>query len=270
MTTATTISPEREDAHAPILVAKDLSLAYDKRAPSVVSNVNLEILTGEKVAIVGESGSGKSTLAKALVGIMRPVRGTMDIHGRPWSSVRRRESERRAVQMIFQDPYSALNPTMTPLATVSEAFRVVRGQSKSEAQESAMVALSDVGLGGKTILRLPKGLSGGQLQRVAIARSLACQPEVVVADEATASLDVSVQAQIVDLLVDLVRVRKMALVMISHDLHLTRSVADRVIVMRNGQIVEAGTVVEIFESPVEEYTRELLSAAALDGIVRSS
>ncbi len=168
------------------------------------------------------------------------------------------------MQMVFQDPYSSLNPTMSPIDTVSEAFRVVRGQKRSEARESALRALGDVGLVGEVLDRNPSGLSGGQLQRVSIARSLACAPQLLIADEATASLDVSAQQQIIQLLVELVKSREMSLVMISHDLHLTRSVADRVVVMRAGRVIEEGPTEQIFENPAAEYTRDLLASAFLD------
>jgi ABC-type dipeptide/oligopeptide/nickel transport system ATPase component len=125
-------------------------------------------------------------------------------------------------------------------------------------------ALGDVGLVGEVLDRSPSGLSGGQLQRVSIARSLACAPQLLIADEATASLDVSAQQQIIQLLVELVQSREMSLVMISHDLHLTRSVADRVVVMRAGRVVEEGPTEQIFENPATEYTRDLLASAFLD------
>lgn len=247
-----------------IIVARDLSLGYGKKTAAVVEDVNLSVSAGEKIAIVGESGSGKSTLAKSLTGVMKPRSGTVEIHGRPWTAVRRTDPERRSVQMIFQDPYTSLNPTMTAMATVSEAFRVVQRLSREKALAAAHEALSDVGLSGDLLDRVPRGLSGGQLQRVSIARALACRPDVLVADEATASLDVSVQAQIIHLLVDLVDTRGMALVMISHDLHLTRTVADRLVVMRKGRVVEQGGADEIFRSPSTPYTRELLASAFLD------
>lgn len=247
----------------PILSVENVSLTYGKHAPAVVQDVSLTVDAGEKIAIVGESGSGKSTLARALTGILRPSEGAVKVHGRPWETVKRTDAERRSVQMIFQDPYSSLNPTMTPLATVSEAYKVVLGYSREKARKAAKQGLEDVGLTGHVIERLPRGLSGGQLQRVSIARALACEPEVLIADEATASLDVSVQAQIINLIMNLVESHQMALVMISHDLHLTRSVADRVVVMRNGTIVEAGPATNIFADPATEYTRELLASASL-------
>lgn len=247
-----------------IIVARNLSLAYGKKSAAVVEDVNLAVSAGEKIAIVGESGSGKSTLAKALCGTLAPRSGTVEIQGRPWSTIRRTDPERRSVQMIFQDPYSSLNPTMTAIATVSEAFHVVQRLYREKARAAAREALHDVGLSGDMIDRVPRGLSGGQLQRVSIARALACQPDVLIADEATASLDVSVQAQIIRLLVTLVETRGMALVMISHDLHLTRTVADRLVVMRKGHVVEQGEASRIFESPSTAYAQELLASAFLD------
>lgn len=259
-----TTSDEPRGAGEPIVLVRDASFTYGKREHAAVEHVHLAVFSSEKVAIVGESGSGKSTLARALVGLMAPSAGEVLVHGRPWSAVKRTDPERRAVQMVFQDPYSSLNPTMSPIDTVSEAFRVVRGQKRSEARESALRALGDVGLVGEVLDRNPSGLSGGQLQRVSIARSLACAPQLLIADEATASLDVSAQQQIIQLLVELVKSREMSLVMISHDLHLTRSVADRVVVMRAGRVVEEGPTEQIFENPAAEYTRDLLASAFLD------
>lgn len=257
-------SGEPRGAREPIVSVRDASFTYGKRAHAAVEHVHLSVFPSEKVAIVGESGSGKSTLARALVGLMAPSAGEVLVRGRPWGAVKRTDPERRAVQMVFQDPYSSLNPTMTPIDTVSEAFRVVRGQKRSEARESALRALGDVGLVGEVLNRNPSGLSGGQLQRVSIARSLACAPQLLIADEATASLDVSAQQQIIQLLIELVKSREMSLVMISHDLHLTRSVADRVVVMRAGSVVEEGATEQIFENPATEYTRDLLASAFLN------
>lgn len=265
MSAATPVTADEPlGAGEPIISVRDASFTYGKQERAAVAHVNLNVFSGEKVAIVGESGSGKSTLARALVGLMAPSAGEVLVRGRRWSAVKRTDPERRAVQMVFQDPYSSLNPTMSPIDTVSEAFRVVRGQTRREARESALRALGDVGLVGEVLDRSPSGLSGGQLQRVSIARSLACAPQLLIADEATASLDVSAQQQIIQLLVELVKSREMSLVMISHDLHLTRSVADRVVVMRAGRMVEEGPTEHIFENPATEYTRDLLASAFLD------
>ena len=255
---------EQPDAREAIVAVRNASFSYGKRKRAAVEHVNFSVFPGEKVAIVGESGSGKSTLARALVGLMAPSVGEVLVGGRPWTSVKRTSEERRAVQMVFQDPYSSLNPTMSPVETVAEAFRVVRHHTRSEARESALRALDDVGLVGEVVHRSPSGLSGGQLQRVSIARSLACSPQLLIADEATASLDVSAQQQIIQLLVELVNSTGMSLVMISHDLHLTRAVADRVVVMRGGRVVEEGPTDQIFEKPATEYTSVLLASAFLD------
>jgi len=241
------------------LDAREVTVSYARGAPAI-AGVSLAIPAGAAVGIVGESGSGKSTLARVLVGERAPTAGEARVFGRRWSEVGRRDRERRAVQMVFQDPYGALNPRMTPLETVAEAVEVVRGQPRRAALAAAEELLDHVGLGGAVVTRRPRSLSGGQRQRVVIARALACEPEVLVADEPTSALDVSVQAQILNLLLRLRRERELTLVLISHDIAVVEHLTDEVVVMLNGGVVESGPVERVLTDPHEPYTRRLVDA----------
>ncbi|WP_353036520.1 dipeptide/oligopeptide/nickel ABC transporter ATP-binding protein [Mesorhizobium sp. M1328] len=201
--------------------ASNVTFAYGS-GPAVVKNISLAVPEGAAVGIVGESGSGKSTLASLLVGMLTPTAGTVTIGGQDWSKVGRRNPLRRAVQIVFQNPYSALNPHLSALSTVAEVYQCCGRITKAEATECARALLERVGISGQTQLKGPSGLSGGQCQRVGIARALAAQPAVIVADEPTSALDVSVQAQILNLLSDLRQEQGVGLVLISHDLNVAR------------------------------------------------
>jgi ABC-type glutathione transport system ATPase component len=249
---------------APALEAREVSVRYDKRGPDAVTAVSLQVPRGGAVGIVGESGSGKSTLARVLVHERPPTTGEALVFGTPWRDVRPRGRARRSVQMIFQDPYGALNPRRTPLAAVAEAAAVARGISQREARQVATELLAEVGLSGPIVERRPRRLSGGQRQRVVIARALACDPEVIVADEPTSALDVSVQAQILNLLMRLREERNLTLVLISHDIAVVNHVTDTVVVMLDGRIVESGPTADVLSAPSDPYTRRLIDAYALD------
>jgi peptide/nickel transport system ATP-binding protein len=242
-----------------ILVAADaVSLGYGRTI--VVRDVSLHIRPGVAVGIAGESGSGKSTLAKALVGDLTPRAGRVTVNGRSWSDVHRTDPERRRVQMIFQDPYSALNPRMTARQAISETLTVVCGVSRAQAGQRAGELLTRAGLSGAAIDARPHRLSGGQRQRVVIARAIACEPDLLIADEPTSSLDVSIQAQILDLLVDLREERGLALVLVSHDLAVLRHMTDTCLIMRDGNVVERGPTERVLSQPKHEYTRTLVAA----------
>ncbi|BCW35990.1 hypothetical protein StoSoilA2_20460 [Arthrobacter sp. StoSoilA2] len=242
-----------------VLVASDVTFAYGS-GPAVVKNVSLAVPEGAAIGIVGESGSGKSTLASLLVGMLTPTTGTVTVGGRPWSSVRRRDPLRLAVQMVFQNPYTALNPRMTALRTVSEVYEACSGAAKAEASERAREMLHKVGLTGLAIDKRPGEMSGGQCQRVGIARALAANPSVIVADEPTSALDVSVQAQILNLLSDLRQEQGIGLVLISHDLNVVSYLTDSAIVMRRGEVVEQGATDGLLNSPAHPYTRSLIDS----------
>ena len=246
------------------LIAEDVTLAYHRGDTPVVSHASLRIGTGEAVGIVGESGSGKTTLARALVGELPPRSGSITVNGRAWSIVRRRDRERRAVQMIFQDPYSALNPRMTARETVAEALQIMAGTPRRSASAAAVELLVRAGLSETVIDRSPRRLSGGQRQRVVIARALAGEPEILIADEPTSSLDVSVQAQILNLLIDLRAERGIGLVLVTHDLTLLAHMTDRVAVMYGGRIVEEGPTEQLLAAPAHPYTAQLMAAHAPD------
>jgi peptide/nickel transport system ATP-binding protein len=254
----------------PIIEARDVSVRFSEHAPAAVSSVSLEIASGGALGIVGESGSGKTTLARVLVGAIRPTSGQVLVGGRPWDSIRRTDDQRRRVQMVFQDPYGALNSWRTARRTVAE---VLRQWDRTQAGESGRTAgdlLREVGLQDDLIDRRPRQLSGGQCQRVGIARALACEPDVLVADEPTSSLDVSVQAQILNLLASLRETRGLSLVVVSHDLGVVQFITTDLIVMYRGHVVERGRTRELLASPRHPYTRLLVdSIPGQEGASRS-
>ena len=255
------MSAENVQAAAPLLVAEEVTLGYDRAGPPVVVGASIKVGAGEAVGIVGESGSGKTTLARGLVGGLMPWSGSILVNGRSWCDVKRRDPERRSVQMVFQDPYSALNPRMTPLATVIEVRRVVAKATKAEARRQAVELLERVGLDGSSVGQHVGRLSGGQRQRVVVARALACDPSVLIADEPTSSLDVSVQAQILNLLLDLRQERGLALVLVTHDLAVLKHLTSYAHVMYQGRICESASTTQSLEAPEHPYTAELVGAS---------
>lgn len=245
-----------------VLEAHGVTVAYGtRRNPTVaLEGGELSLTRGESVAIVGESGSGKSTFAKAIVGLVRPREGEILLEGEALGASRTREQIRR-VQMVFQDPSSSLNPSMTVGHMLEELIRFHRMVPRARTTARANELLDMVGLPRSTFTALPRRLSGGQRQRVGIARALAVEPSVLIADESTAALDVSVQAAILNLLVGLRSELGLTLLFISHDLSVVRHISERVIVMKDGRIVEDRDAISLFESPREDYTRQLLAAA---------
>lgn len=243
------------------LLLSEVEFSYGPRAHRAITDVSFAIEEGEALGIVGESGCGKSTLGRLLVGALHPNRGSVAVRGRSWRAIRRRDPIRRQVQMIFQDPYGSLNPWQTPLESIAEVIRAWERVRYTEATHRAELLLAAVGLMPDVIRRRPDRLSGGQCQRVGIARALATDPQVLVADEPTSSLDVSVQAQIINLLRDIRAQRHLALVMISHDLSVIRYLTDRAIVMHEGRIVETGSTEELFREPRHPYTQALVKGA---------
>ncbi|MBY4130249.1 ABC transporter ATP-binding protein [Rhodococcus fascians] len=250
---------------SPALHATGLSVTYG-RSNRVLKDIDLVVPQGSSVGLVGESGSGKSTLAKALVDLVPPAEGKVEVFGRQWSSVGRRDPIRRRIQMIFQDPYGALNPRLSALDAVAEAVTVTQGSDRRAARSKALELLSGVGLAESLVVNKPTSMSGGQRQRVAIARALACEPEVLVADEPTSALDLSVQAQILNLLMDLKTERNLTLVLISHDLSVVSHLCGHVAVMLHGRIVEQGTVADVLDKTEHPYTRKLVDAFTLRGV----
>jgi ABC-type glutathione transport system ATPase component len=224
------------------------SLLHPPRALTALRDVDLDLRRGESLGIVGESGSGKSTLLRLMLGLERPDGGTVAFHG---------GALRREVQIVFQDPASALDPRMRVADIVLEPVRVMRLP-----RSPAMVAelLDAVGLPRGAAARFPHEFSGGQRQRIAIARALAPRPRVLLADEPVSALDVSVRAQILNLLEDLRVGYDLTLVLVSHDLSVVRHLCDRVLVMRAGEVVEGGETRAVFRAPRHPYTRALLAS----------
>jgi peptide/nickel transport system ATP-binding protein len=241
-----------------------LTGVFSKAAPAVraVAGLSLEIRRGETLGIVGESGSGKSTLARSLVKLIQPAGGRILFHGRPLGAMCRRETAayRRRVQMIFQNPYESLDPRMTVRQAIAEPLLrhgiVARNAAGRRVQELMRLVELPVDLAA----RRPRQLSGGQCQRVAIARALAMEPEVLVADEITSALDVTIQSQILRLLQDLRGRMALTIVLISHDLSVVRTFCHRAAVMQAGRLVESGPVEELFAKPQQDYTRRLIAA----------
>jgi peptide/nickel transport system ATP-binding protein len=230
-----------------------------KRTFAAVDDVSLTVRRGETLGVVGESGSGKTTLGRMLVGLLEPTAGEIRYEGRPLTGVD------RAVQMVFQDPVSSLNPRRSVGESVADPLRA-RGERDEERIRGRVTGLLErVGLEGAHYDRYPHEFSGGQRQRVGIARALAAEPRVIVCDEPVSALDVTTQARVVALLGELQRELGLALVFIAHDLAVVRQVSDRVAVMRRGRLVEYGPADEVYDRPREAYTRQLLAAVpALD------
>jgi oligopeptide/dipeptide ABC transporter ATP-binding protein len=225
-----------------------------------VDGVDLTLRRGEALALVGESGSGKSTLARVIAGIQPPSRGQITLDGKVLAAKRRSRAEQRRVQMVFQDPYSSLNPRLTVGSILRELLKVHHVVPRAEVEARAGELLRMVGLPDDADRALPRQFSGGQRQRVAIARAIALQPEVLVADEPVSALDVSVQATILNLLEELQSELGLTLLFISHNLAVVRHLCDRVAVMYLGRIIEVAPTEVLFENPRHPYTAGLLAA----------
>jgi ABC-type glutathione transport system ATPase component len=224
-----------------------------------VDGVSFAVEHGEILGIVGESGSGKSTVARCVTGFTRPTSGTVWLDGRAVQGPRTLQ-DRRRVQMVFQDPYSSLNPSMSLLHTIREPIAVHKLRPRGEVDARAKELMELVGLDPALANAKPRRLSGGQRQRVSIARALAVEPDVLVADEPVSALDVSVQAVILNLLSDLRAQLSMSIILISHDLAVVSHLCDRIAVMQQGRIVEIGDRETLFSSPADPYTAGLLKA----------
>ena len=240
----------------------DMLLRRPHRAVHALSGVSVAVHAGETLGIVGESGCGKSTLARALVRLHRPDAGMVRFEGDDIASLTGPALLRfnRAVQMVFQDPFASLNPRMTVGATLAEALRVHHSVAEADIQARVLALLDQVQLPASAAARHPHEFSGGQRQRIGIARALAVEPRVIIADEPVSALDVSVQAQIVNLFVELQERLGLALVFITHDLRLVRHMTHRVAVMYLGRVVETGPTQTLFAAPRHPYTRALISA----------
>lgn len=244
-------------------------LTGSNAAPTVVhavEGVSLAVAQGETLGLVGESGCGKSTLGRVAAGILSPTMGEVAVDGEPVMVDGRKKTTR--IQMVFQDPYASLNPRMRVGDTIAEGPLAHRLITRAQAADDVTRWLTAVGLDAAAAQRFPHQFSGGQRQRVAIARALAMRPEALVCDEPVASLDVSIQAQIINLFLQLRRDLNLTMLFISHDLSVVRHVSDRVAIMYLGRIVETGPTEQIFTAPRHPYTRALLDSAprlATDG-----
>jgi len=229
------------------------------RTLKAVDGVRLDVKPGECLGLVGESGCGKSTLALSIMGLVPPTRGRISLGGREISNQDRMERARQ-VQMVFQDPYASLNPRQTVRRTLADPLSLHGVTSRTERDHRVMDMLTKVGLRPDHADRYPHEFSGGQRQRIGIARALILQPRLVICDEPVSALDVSIRAQIINLLLELKDEMGLAYILISHDLGVVEHVSDRVAVMYLGRIVEQGSWQEIFEDPRHPYTRALIAA----------
>lgn len=258
------IVPSQAEHAPPLLRVNALSKAFkgpDGTLRTVVNQVSLQLRRGKTLGIVGESGSGKTTLTRMILGLETPDSGEIQIKGQPWlslSAVEKRQL-RRSIQVVFQDPLSSFDPRYNVRRVLSEALDVA-GHKRSEWTARAEELLALVHLDAALLERRPIELSGGQRQRIAIARALAAQPQILVCDEPVSALDVSVQAQILELLDDLKQRLGLACLFISHDLGVINHVSDDVLVMKDGVAVESGRVRDVFDHPQHPYTQALLEA----------
>jgi peptide/nickel transport system ATP-binding protein len=252
---------------APLLEVEGLTVDFRTRAGwfgigarnfRAVDGVGFALRAGEILGLVGESGSGKSTVANAIAGLVRPSAGSIRLRGRALAA-RPGRAERQTVQMVFQDPYASLNPRLRVATTIAEPILFYAlARSRAEAEADAALLLEAVGLAAGAGARFPHAFSGGQRQRVSIARALAARPALLICDEPTSSLDVSVQAQVLNLLKDLRDGAGLAILFISHDLAVVRQMCDRVVVMKDGRVCETAATETLFDAPSHPYTRELM------------
>ena len=259
-------------AAPPVLAVEGLSKTFTRRSglpgfrrtSSVVAvrDVSFTVAQGETLGLVGESGSGKSTTARLLLRLIDPTSGIVRLNGNDLASLSARDLRQRrgGMQMVFQDPFASLNPRLSVGYQVAEPLIVHGIAGRAETRDRVAALFERVGLNPAHAGSYPHQFSGGQRQRIAIARALAVSPDLIVADEAVSALDVSVRAQILNLLADIRREQRLSMVFISHDLGVVRHVVDRVAVMYRGRIVETGPGKTVFEAPRHPYTRELLEA----------
>jgi phosphonate C-P lyase system protein PhnK len=248
-----------ETTTEPVLSVRGLRKEFGTQ--TAVDDVSFDLLPGRSLAIVGESGSGKTTVARMIVGLEKPTAGTITACGRDRSKPARRGAERklrgREVQIVFQDPYSSLDPRQSGAALIDEVLRVHHDHDHADRKRITAELADVVGLDQRQINAMPKALSGGQRQRVAIARALATDPRVLILDESVAALDVSIQAQVLNVLADIRDERGISYVLISHDLAVVRQLTEQAIVMQRGTVVEQGPTPDILDHPQHPYTQML-------------
>nr|WP_298094084.1 ATP-binding cassette domain-containing protein [uncultured Shinella sp.] len=260
-----------DDLHVRFPISGGGLLGTGKRVLHAVNGISFELAKGECLSIVGESGCGKSTTALSILGLQAPSEGTIRYRGQPLAGpgAPGRMQRAKAVQMVFQDPYASLNPRQSVRTSLAAPLRLHGVTAASEIEGRIEAMLKNVGLTPEQASRYPHEFSGGQRQRIGIARALILEPEIVLLDEPVSALDVSIRAQIINLLLDLQEKLGLSYLMISHDLSVVEHMSDRVLVMYFGEVVEEGGWREIFEAPAHPYTRRLIAAipdpaAALD------
>lgn len=269
MSTATSVRPEAPlpAAAQPLLEVKDLVVRYGRgrkaaAAPAAVDGVSFSIAPGETVGLVGESGSGKSTIGKAILGLQKVSGGSITYQGKDITSAG--AAQRRALggelRAVFQDPNSSLNPRNTVGSSLAEPLRL-RGVNAAVARQRAGDMLERVGLPRDAVDRYPSQFSGGQRQRISVARALICDPKLVVCDEAVSALDLSTQAQVLNLLADLRDERSLGYLFIAHDIAVVQFLAQRVVVLYRGQVMESGPAAAVTENPKHPFTQALVAAS---------
>jgi peptide/nickel transport system ATP-binding protein len=260
-------SPRGERGDEPVLSVRGLSRTYTvgegwfgRRRIDAVSSVDLDLYEGELVAVVGESGSGKTTLTRMIAGLVSPTSGVITHRGIELHKRTRKQMKdfRRNRSVVFQNPYLSLNPRMRVGKALEEALKVSGAVAKAERATEVDRLLASVGLRADYRTKFPLMLSGGERQRVAIARAISSRPDLLIADEVTSALDVSVSAHIVNLLLELKEARNFSCLFVTHDLSLALAIADRILIMRQGAVVDSGTPHELTHQSVHEYTRQLL------------
>jgi len=248
----------------PLLQVHELTKTFGsgRRRHTAVDKVSFDLAEGEVLGLVGESGSGKSTTVRCLMGLEVPDGGDLDYDRIDIKRPTRAERTRflREVQLVFQDPYSSLDPRMTVRQLVAEPLAVTRACPSRERLDRVVETLELVGLDASHLDRYPRAFSGGQRQRIAIARALVVRPRVLVCDEPVSALDVSVQAQVLNLIKDMQRALGLSVLFIAHDLAVVRYLCDRLVVLKDGRVVEQGTREQVYGDPQHEYTRALLAA----------
>jgi ABC-type glutathione transport system ATPase component len=256
-----------ETGNAPVLQAVGLRKEFGELV--AVDDVSFDLPPGRSLAIVGESGSGKTTIARMIVGLERPTNGTIAACGhdrsRPARSTRDRRRRGREVQIVFQDPYTSLDPRQNAEATIDEVLRLHHGWPAGRRRARIAELIDLVGLDRRQSRALPRSLSGGQRQRVAIARALAAQPDILILDESVAALDVSIQAQVLNLLADIRDQTHVSYILISHDLAVVRQLTDQAIVLHRGQVVERGPTAQVLDDPQHPYTQRLRASVPRPG-----
>ncbi|RKX34739.1 MAG: peptide ABC transporter substrate-binding protein [Verrucomicrobia bacterium] len=263
---AQTTAPENilelEDLKTHFPVYRGFIMKRQSGTVKAVDGVSLKVRRGEVLGLVGESGCGKSTLARTILQLVPTTSGTVILEGRNLGSFSSRElrEARTGLQMIFQDPYASLNPRMTVFDTLAEPMIAHGRCTRSEATREVVQLMETVGLAPRYMRCYPHEFSGGQRQRIAVARALALKPSLIIADEPVSALDVSIQAQILNLLSELTREMNLSMIFIAHDLSVVKHISDRIAVMYLGKVVEIGEATSVIENPQHPYTRALVSA----------